>query len=446
MSIVWVRVFFQVEKMPEWQKVNLPQFSLILQLKITHSMKRIFLTLIFLTGFMQSHAGDWPQWRGSDRSDISKETGLLKTWPEGGPKRLWMNKDAGLGYSGFSVVDGKLFTLGLIDGKSHLLSFDAATGRKIWSTDFGEHFENKWGNGPRGTPTVDDSNIYTLSARGQLICAKVSDGSIVWKRDLVKELGGKVPGWGYSESVLVDGNLVVCTPGGKKGLMAALDKKTGKTVWTSEAFPDGAQYSSIIPIEHNGVRQYVQLTQKALSGVNASDGKLLWRTPWTGRTAVIPTPIYHDGHVYISSGYGVGCKLVKLGGSEPNEVYVNKNMKNHHGGVIKYGDHLFGYSDGGGWLCQDFKSGEIVWNNKKGLTKGAIACADGKFYLLEESTGTVALIDASAKGWKERGRFKLSPQTTQRKPAGKVWTHPVISNGRLYLRDQEILYCYDVRG
>ena len=410
-----------------------------------HLTRTLLSTSALLSVCLQVHAGDWPQWRGADRNDISKETGLLKSWPEAGPERIWLSKEAGLGYSGFSIVDGKLFTMGLDGSDSYLHSFDAGTGKKLWSTKISGHFTNKWGDGPRGTPTVDGGFVYALAAKGELVCAKVADGAVVWKKELLGDLGGKVPGWGYCESVLVDGDNVICTPGGKKGIMLALDKKTGKTVWTSEAFPDGAQYASVLPIEFEGVRQYVQLTQKALSGVRASDGKLLWQSSWTGRTAVIPTPIYADGHVYISSGYGVGCKLVKLGGAEPKDVYVNKTMKNHHGGVIKYGDHLYGYSDGGGWLCQDFKTGELVWNEKKALSKGAITCADGKFYLLEESTGNVVLIDASSKGWKERGRFKLSPQTAQRSPAGKVWTHPVISNGRLYLRDQEILYCYDIK-
>ncbi len=393
-------------------------------------------------------AGDWPQWRGENRDDISTETGLLKSWPSSGPKKVWLSEEGGLGYAGFSVVDGKLFTMGLIDGKCNLLAFDANTGKRLWSTSFGGHFKNKWGDGPRATPSVSDGLVYALAASGELLCAKASDGSKVWSKSLVKDFKGRVPGWGYCESVLVDGDQVVCTPGGSKGggLMVALDKKTGKTNWTSKAFPDGAQYSSIVPIVHNGERQYVQLTQKALSGVRASDGKLLWQSDWTGRTAVIPTPIYSDGHVYIASGYGVGCKLVKIGNNSPSDVYVNKVMKNHHGGVIKVGDHLYGYSDGGGWLCQDFMSGEMVWNEKKAFRKGAIACADGQFYLLEESTGNVVLIDVSSKGWKERGRFQLSPQTTQRSPSGKVWTHPVISNGKLYLRDQEILYCFDIKA
>ena len=412
-------------------------------------MKHLIRTVLSTTSLfalsIQMFAGDWPQWRGADRNDISSETGLLGSWPDNGPKRVWLSDEAGLGYSGFSIVDGKLFTMGLDDSYSYLYAFDALTGKKLWSTKMGSHFKNKWGDGPRGTPTVDGSHVYALAAKGELVCAKVADGNIVWKKELIGDFGGKVPGWGYCESVLVDGDNVICTPGGKKGLMVALNKKNGKTVWSSEAFPDGAQYSSIIPIVFEGVRQYVQLTQKALSGVRASDGKLLWQSPWTGRTAVIPTPIYADGHVYISSGYGVGCKLVKLGGSKPKDVYVNKTMKNHHGGVIKFGNHLFGYSDGGGWLCQDFKTGELVWNEKRALSKGAIACADGKFYLVEESTGNVVLIDASYKGWKERGRFQLTPQTKQRSPSGKVWTHPVISNGRLYLRDQEMLYCYDIK-
>jgi outer membrane protein assembly factor BamB len=395
-----------------------------------------------------AQAGDWPQWRGPDRDDISKETGLLKSWPADGPKQVWLSKEAGLGYSGFSIVDGKLFTMGLSDDQSHLLAFDANTGKKLWSTPVGGHYANKWGDGPRTTPTVDGAFVYTLGAQGDVLCAKVSDGSKVWGRNLVSEFNGRIPGWGYCESVLVDGNQVVCTPGGAKdgGVMVALDKKSGETLWTCNAFKDGAQYSSIIVAEHNGERQYIQLTQKTLAGVRASDGKLLWQSDWIGRTAVIPTPIYSDGHVYISSGYGVGCKLVKIGKNAPEDVYVNKMMKNHHGGVIKYGDHVYGYSDGGGWLCQDFKSGELVWNEKGALNKGAIAYADGRFYLLEEATGKVALIEASAKGWKEHGRFTLTPQTTQRSPSGKVWTHPVISNGKLYLRDQEILYCFDIKS
>jgi outer membrane protein assembly factor BamB len=216
-------------------------------------------------------------------------------------------------------------------------------------------------------------------------------------------------------------------------------------VWQSTDFTDPAQYSSIIAADWNDKRQYIQLTQESLVGIDSKNGSVLWRVDWNGRTAVIPTPIFKDGYVYITSGYGVGCMLVKLGkNNSAEEVYRNKNMKNHHGGVVLVGDNLYGYSDGVGWLCQDFKTGEEVWSEKGELGKGAVAYADGKLYCLHEDTGDLVLLDASDKGWNEISRFQLDPQTEQRASRGKIWTHPVICDGKLYLRDQEIIICYDI--
>ncbi len=274
---------------------------------------------------------------------------------------------------------------------------------------------------------------------------KTSDGSILWQAALT-EFGGKVPNWGYTESVLVDEDKVVCTPGGEGGTMLALDKMTGKPIWQSKDVTDPAHYSSIIVAVDHGKRQYIQLLEKQLIGIEAATGNLLWSTPWVGKTAVIPTPIYHDGCVFITSGYGAGCELVKLTGTaEPEVVYDNKTMKNHHGGVVLVGDYLYGYSDNVGWLCMNFKTGEKVWSDKESLGKGGITCCDGMLYLLSEDDGEVVLIDASPKGWEEHGRFKLEPKTTLRKPAGRIWTHPVVAGGRLYLRDQELLFCFDVK-
>ena len=390
-------------------------------------------------------AGDWPGWRGYDRTDLSRESGLLQSWPSSGPKKLWTSKEGGLGYAGFSVVGGRLYTLGAFGKEEKLLAFDAFTGVKNWELSVGELLTNGWGDGPRMTPTVYDGMVYALGGKGKLVCADAKTGKEKWSLHLVKDLGGKVPNWGYTESVLVDGGRVVCTPGGKQGALAALDAKTGKVLWRSKEFTDGAQYSSPIAIDHKGARQYVQLVMKNLVGLDADSGKLLWKSEWPGKVAVIPTPIYSDNHVFISSGYGVGCKLVSLEKSTPRDVYENKVMKNHHGGVIKLGDYLYGYSDGYGWVCQNFKSGELVWNEKKALGKGAIAYADNRFYCLGEGDGRVFLIDASPKGWQSHGEFKISPQTEQRNPKGKVWTHPVIANGKLYLRDQELIFCYDVK-
>lgn len=407
---------------------------------------QLFLVFLFFTLSHLLNAGDWSGWRGGDRTDVSGETGLLQSWPEGGPNKVWTSKGAGLGYSGFSIANGTLYTMGAFEDEEKLIAFDASSGEKVWELKTGDLLTNNWGDGPRMTPSVSDGFVYSLGGRGNLICADAKDGKKKWNVHLVKDLGGKVPGWGYTESVLVDKGRVICTPGGKKGALAALDAKTGEVLWRSEEFTDGAQYSSPIVIEHQGKRQYVQLVMKNLVGIEASSGKLLWKSGWPGKVAVIPTPIYADDHIYISSGYGVGCKLVQLDSSGANDVYENKIMKNHHGGVIKLGDHLYGYSDGYGWVCQNFKSGELKWNEKKALGKGAIAYADNRFYCLGEGDGRIILIEATPQGWSPKGEFKISPQTKKRNPKGKIWTHPVISNGKLYLRDQELLFCYDIKG
>ncbi len=405
------------------------------------------LSLLSLVSTSLLPAADWPQWRGPERTDIGSETGLLDEWPEGGPKRVWLYRNAGVGYAGPAIVDGRLYTMGTRDDVPVIFALDAKTGKEIWVQEFGtETFENGWGDGPRGTPTVDGKVLYALSGGGMLVCARTTDGKIVWQKSM-GELGGKPPSWGYSESPLVDGPLVVVTPGGSKGAIAALDKKTGALRWQSKDFTDGAQYSSLIIAKHNGSRQYIQLTMKSVVGVDAQNGDVLWETDWPGRTAVIPTPIFDDGHVYITSGYGVGCSLFKIGaGNRVESVYRNKVMKNQHGGVILLDGHLYGYSDGVGWACQEFKTGELVWNEKRAFRKGSVAYADGKLFLVDKDYGNVALIDATTKGWKERGSFKLDPQTELRKPRGKIWTHPVILDGLMYLRDQDLIYCYDVKG
>ena len=404
------------------------------------------LLTVLTTLTASASSGHWPQWRGPDRTDVSKETGLLKSWPEGGPKRVWLFQNAGLGYAGPSIVAGKLFTMGIRDNAEQLIAVDANEGKELWAAKIGEALKNNWGDGPRGTPTVDGDRVYALSGRGDLICASVADGKILWQRTM-KEHGGKTPGWGYTESVLVDGNKVLCTPGGQKGAIVALDKKTGELLWQSADFTDGAQYASIIAADHNGARQYIQLTMQHVAGLSAKDGKVLWTADWPGKTAVIPTPIFHDGQVYVTAGYGVGCMALKIGDNNTvSGVYTNKVMKNHHGGVILVDGHLYGHSDGPGWVCQNFKTGEEVWAEKSALGKGAVAYADGMLYCLAENNGTVALVEASPKGWKEHGRFKLDPQTTQRSPSGRIWTHPVVTGGRLYLRDQELLSCYDVKA
>ncbi len=388
-------------------------------------------------------AADWPQFRGPNRDDISTETGLLKQWPASGPKRVWLFDNAGLGYSGFSVAAGKLFTIGTRDEKEILIALDANTGKELWIAPIGDILGNGWGDGPRGTPTVDADRVYALSGTGELACVQIADGKLSWKKSMA-DLGGKRPGWGFTESPLVDGKLVLATPGGEKGTIAAFDKMTGAVVWQSADITEGAQYSSIVPATIGGQKQYVQLVMQTLFGVDAASGKLAWRAPWSGKTAVIPTPIVKGDEVFVSSGYGVGCMKVAVSGSEAKTVFLNKDLENHHGGVIRIGDFLYGHSKGG-WTCMNFADGTVKWVEKGAFGKGAVTSADGMLYCLDEKTGNVALVEASPAAWSEKGRFKLDPQTTTRNPKGAIWTHPVIANGKLYLRDQNYVYCYDVK-
>ncbi len=389
-------------------------------------------------------AGEWPQWRGPNRDDISKETGLLKKWPASGPKRTWVSEEAGLGYSGFAVSGGKIYTMGLFDAEEKVVCLDAATGKKVWDSFVGAIYKNKWGDGPRCTPTVAGGKVYAIGGNGDLVCLDAATGKQDWTKSLVKDLGGKVQGWGYTESPLVEGDLVIVTPGGDKGAIAALSTKTGKVEWQTKDITENAQYSSIIPITHNGQRQFVQLLMNTILGVSPK-GEVLWKTDFPGKVAVIPTPIYSDGQVYVTAGYGVGCKAVKLGVGSAEEIYSNKNLENHHGGVILVDGLIYGHSNNGSWTCQDFKTGEVVWQDK-GVGKGAVAYADGMLYCQSENDGTIALVEASKKGWNMVSSFKLEAQTSQRAKDGRIWTHPVVVGGKLYLRDQEFISCYDVKG
>lgn len=392
------------------------------------------------------NAADWLQWRGPGREDHSPDTGLLKQWPAGGPKRVWLFENAGLGYGGYSVAGDRLFTVGLRGEEEFLIAVDAKAGTELWSAKIGPKFSNGWGDGPRMTPTVDGDRVYALGGAGMLVCANASDGRVRWQKSLVADLGGKLEAWGFTESPLVVGDRILCTPGGPQGTMAGLNKMTGEVLWRTTDLTDTAQYASPILMDLGGRTLAVQLVMKKFFGVEPETGRVVWSADFPGKVAVIPTPIQHDGIVYVSAGYGVGCKAVRPSGSGSAEtLYENKVMKNHHGGVIRVGEHLFGYNDGGGWTCQDFRSGKEVWASKN-FGKGAVHFADGMLYLLDERSGEVALVEASPAGWNEKSRFKLEPQSELRNPQGGIWPHPVVVNGRLYLRDQQYLFCFDVRG
>ncbi|MEY2727469.1 MAG: outer membrane protein assembly factor BamB precursor, partial [Planctomycetota bacterium] len=287
---------------------------------------------LFMLVAVPAEAGDWPSWRGPNRDDLSLETGLLKSWPAEGPAKLWESREAGLGYSGFSIVGNVLYTMGS-DGKSaessdFLMAFDASSGRKLWQARVGKYLENGWGGGPRSTPTVsaDGALVVAIGSEGDVLCAATADGTEKWRAmlkqvdiDDPKNLGGSLPSWGFCESALIDGEKVLVTPGGALGTVACLNLRTGEKLWQSADITETAHYSSILAVSHFGKRQYIQLTATKLFGLDES-GKLLWKTDFPGSVAVIPTPIYHNGLVYATSGYGAGSKLVRVG--EDNSVEV----------------------------------------------------------------------------------------------------------------------------
>ncbi|MGH7225421.1 MAG: PQQ-binding-like beta-propeller repeat protein, partial [Gemmataceae bacterium] len=395
---------------------------------------------------------DWPQWRGPNHDNVSTESDLLKSWPASGPQLLWTFAAAGIGYSGPAIVGERLYTMGADEKNDFVLAVDVAKGKKVWAKPIGPYVRNRYGSGPRGTPTVDGDRVYALNSSGILACLKTTNGDKVWSVNLIADLGGGRPNWNYSESPLVDGDQVICTPGGGRGAMAALNKKTGEVLWRSKDLADPAGYSSAVPVVVGGVRQYVQLTMRGVAGVAAKDGRVLWYYPNKKyRTAVIPSPIVHDNYVYAVAGYGAGSVLLKLtpdGDATKAEQLYNDDamrlMNDKHEGVVRVGDCVYGWSDNGGWTCQELTSGKKMWQSR-GFGKGSLTSAGGKLYCYSEDKGTMVLADASPQGWHEISRFTIPRETKRREFRNNVWTHPVIANGRLYLRDQELIFCYKLK-
>jgi outer membrane protein assembly factor BamB len=401
-------------------------------------------------------AADWPTFRGADRTAVAPDTNLLESWPAEGPALVWETAGAGRGYASPTIVGDRLFTLG--DGLSsaddkdeYLTCFDRATGKQLWKTKTGQPWtdgQESW-QSSRGTPTVDGGLVYVLTPFGQLVACAVKDGRESFRVDLKGQLGGKKgDSWGYSESVLVDGNKIVCTPGGEQAAMVALDKKSGKPLWSCP-LPGcrGAGHASIVVAEVKGRRVYVQTTASGAMGVDAKTGVLLWTYPIDQTTAVIPTPIVRDDLVFFAAGYGRGGALLRQvpdgGGMKVEEVYgLNRELANKHGGIVLVGDHLYGDSDDKGIpFCAELMTGKVVWKQRgSGRNSAALAAADGHVYV-RFSDGTLALVKADPQGYQEVSAFKV-PGSGDR----PSWAHPVILDGRLYLREGDRILCYDVRA
>lgn len=390
----------------------------------------------------QSASTDWPQWRGPDRTGISKETGLLAQWPRSGPSVAWSAAMLGAGYGSVAVHGDRVYLQGMRNRQSVVSTLNRADGKLVWVRILGAAGDNDRGPGPRGTPTIDGDRLYALSETGDLACLRTSDGTVVWQRNILKDFRGENPYWLISESPLVDGNVVIVTPGGRGAGVVALDKMSGKTVWQSKELSDGAGYASPIVADVGGVRTIMTFTADAGVGVRASDGKLMWRNSQAANgTANIATPVYSDGKVFFTSSYGTGASLLglKAAGGEvrAQEIYFTRDMKNHHGGVVLVNGHIYGYNDSI-LTCLEFASGKMLWRDRS-VGKGAVTYADGHLYILSENN-VVGLVEATPAGYKEKGRFNIADQ------GWPSWSHPVVSGGRLYIRNQGTLTSYDVRA
>ena len=416
---------------------------------------------------MDLNAQDWPQWRGHNREGVSKETGLNLDWTAKKPPLSWTFRQAGFGYSAPTIVGTTLYCQGGSNGKDFAFALDVNTGNVKWKQELGAEFvdQGNRGNGPRGSVTVDGDKLYLVRGGGQIHCLSAADGKMIWQKDFKTDFGGRLMSgnnWGVSESPLVDGNLVICTPGGDNGTMAALDKNTGAVVWRSKEWTDPCGFSSAIVAEVGGIRLYIQQGNKGVAGISAKDGKLLWKFDYqvTGRgpSAVIPTPIFHDNMVYVTNGYNCGCMGIRLSkegeGIKAETVYANRNIDNQHGGVVLINGHIYGHSErpstpSDSWVCQNFKTGEIVWSQKTqdaSVGKGSLFAVGDRLILFDMQKGTLAVAAASPDGWKEFGKIEI-PERIKDDPSNdkQLWAHPIVANGKLFIRDHDLLFCFDLK-
>ena len=389
----------------------------------------------------------WNMWRGPNRDGITAEKGLLTEWPDGGPELLWKSTRVGGGYSSVSLWDDHIFLLGDSGDDCFLYCLDAKNGEEVWKSRVCEAGTHRDYPGPRSTPATDGKFVVALGETGDLVCVDAKDGKRKWKKHMERDFGGRMMSkWKWSESPLLDGKNVIVTPGGRKGAVVALDLKTGKTAWQSTDLKgERAAYTSLVPVEIGKVRQYILLTNKTVAGIAAKNGKLVWKTEREGETAVIPTPIYHDGIVFVTSGYKAGCQGFRVTGSRGRfrvkEIYSGRQMENHHGGCIRVGDYVYGVGNRGRLKCIELKTGKEMWASNR-IGKGSIAYADGHLIVRSESKrrGTIRLIEATPDEYKEKSSFNqpdLSGKST--------WPHPVIFGGKMYIRDQNVLLCYDLQ-
>lgn len=381
---------------------------------------------------------EWFQWRGANRDGLSAETGLLQEWPAGGPPAAWRSTGAGVGYSSFSASRGRLYTLGARDSVEYVMAFDETTGKKLWEVANGRRLQDSRGDGPRSTPTIDGDRLYTFGGSGDLSCLNGETGQRLWTVNVVQQYGGVNPSWGYSESPLVIGDRILVNVGGPRASIVAFDKQSGRALWQNHS--DEAGYSSPMLIRTGSLAQAVFFTGARAMAVDPRDGRLLWAyNRASNRTANVATPVIRDNQVFLSSDYGTGAALLTVRASgniaAADEVYFTREMRNHHASSVLVGDHLYGFSSSI-LTAMRFDSGQVAWRDRS-VGKGSLAFADQRLYLFSEG-GVIGLAEVTPSAYRERGRFQIETG------AQPTWSHPIVANRRLIIRDQDTIYAYDI--
>jgi outer membrane protein assembly factor BamB len=403
-------------------------------------MKR-FMTLFFLGCLLNvnTFAQDNAQWRGPNRDGIYNETGLLKTWPENGPALLWHFDELGDGHSSAAVTKNRIYTAGMINGIGYIFSF-SLDGKLIWKLPYGEEWTESW-PGVRSTPLINDGKIYFLSGFGKLLCMQADKGEKIWTVDVMKDLHGRNIKWGVTENLLIDGNMLFCTVGGADTNVVALDRNTGKLIWISKGNGEASAYCSPMLITLPNRKILVTQTESSILGIDAANGKLLWRHDQPNKYSVhANTPLYHDGYLYCVSGYGKGGVMLKIAadGSAKQEVWRNSSLDNRMGGFVLVNGNIYGSDDSNkAWWCLDWKTGKEIYSEKI-TNKGNIIFSDGMLYCYGDS-GEVVLVQPASDGFKKISSFKVPFGANQH------WAHLVIVNGRLYVRHGSSLMVYDIK-
>lgn len=398
------------------------------------------LLMVFLLNASICPGADWNQFRGLNRDGKSSETGLLKKWPEGGPALLWSYEGIGQGYASVSVVDGMIYTTGINDENQGTLVAINTKGKLQWKKEYGQGWTGGH-SGTRTTPTVDNEHLYIMSGHGRLACFNRVSSDLIWKVDTLEKYEGEILHWGIAESIIIVDDKVICTPGGQDATVVALDKMTGETLWTTKGLSEHSAYCSPVVIERGGKSLLITMVEKSIVCIDPNNGKVLWQIPHEPKYSISAvSPVYSEGLFYVSNGYGRGGKMFEISadGSSCTEKWTDKTLDCHHGGVVLVDGHIYGGSSKGKWVCLELTSGKVKYESD-GVGKGSVIYADGMLYCYGEK-GEVGLAKATPTGYQLAGSFKVSLGTD------KHWAHPVISDGRLYIRHGEVLMAYDIKN